>query len=86
MVGFINIPIIKYSVEWWNSLHQPASISKLEASSIYSPEMIAALLIMAFAYSCLFGWLSINGIRRDIAKMKAARSTAPAATATITEL
>lgn len=86
MVGFINIPIIKYSVEWWNSLHQPASISKLEASSIYSGEMIAALLIMMLAYSCLFGWLSINGIRRDIAKMKLARSTAPAATATITEL
>jgi heme exporter protein C len=86
MVGFINIPIIKYSVEWWNSLHQPASISKLEASSIYSGEMIAALLIMMLAYSCLFGWLSIHGIRRDIAKMKAARSSAPAATATITEL
>lgn len=86
MVGFINIPIIKYSVEWWNSLHQPASISKLEASSIYSGEMIAALLIMMLAYTCLFGWLSIHGIRRDIAKMKSARSTAPAATATITEL
>lgn len=86
MVGFINIPIIKYSVEWWNSLHQPASISKLEASSIYSGEMIAALLIMMLAYSCLFGWLSINGIRRDIAKMKTLRSQTPAATATITEL
>ena len=86
MVGFINIPIIKYSVEWWNSLHQPASISKLESSSIYSGEMIAALLIMMLAYSCLFGWLAINGIRRDIAKMKTARSTSPAATATITEL
>lgn len=86
MVGFINIPIIKYSVEWWNSLHQPASISKLETSSIYSGEMITALLLMMLAYTCLFAWLSINGIRRDIAKMKTARSTAPAATATITEL
>ena len=86
MVGFINIPIIKYSVEWWNTLHQPASISKLETSSIYSGEMIAALLIMMLAYSCLFGWLSINGIRRDIAKAKSSRSLAPAATATITEL
>ena len=86
MVGFINIPIIKYSVEWWNSLHQPASISKLAPSSIYSSEMIAALLLMMLAYTCLFGWLSINGIRRDIAKAKTARSTSPAATATITEL
>lgn len=86
MVGFINIPIIKYSVEWWNTLHQPASISKLETSSIYSGEMIAALLIMMLGYSCLFGWLSINGIRRDIAKAKSSRSLAPAATATITEL
>lgn len=86
MVGFINIPIIKYSVEWWNSLHQPASISKLDSPSIYASDMIVALMLMMFAYSCLFAWLSIEGILRDIAKMKTARSTAAAATATITEL
>lgn len=86
MVGFINIPIIKYSVEWWNTLHQPASISKLETSSIYSGEMIAALLIMMLGYSCLFGWLAINGIRLDISNAKSSRNRAPAATATITDL
>ncbi len=88
MVGFINIPIIKFSVEWWNSLHQPASISKLDSASIYSPEMITALLVMMAAYSFLFGWLTINGVRRDIARARAKtnRAAAPAATATITEL
>lgn len=86
MVGFINIPIIKYSVEWWNGLHQPASISKIGSPSIYSPDMITALLLMMLAYSCLFGWLSVNGIRRDIYKARKNRITAPAARATLTEL
>lgn len=86
MVGFINIPIIKFSVEWWNSLHQPASISKLESASIYSADMITALLVMMLAYSCLFGWLSINGIRRDIQKARSNRASAPSASAVITEL
>ncbi|WP_371397779.1 heme ABC transporter permease CcmC [Fretibacter rubidus] len=83
MVGWINIPIIKYSVEWWNSLHQPASISKIGAPSM-PIEIIAPLLTMALAYTCLLGWLVINAVLRDIRIARAERQTAvPNATVTI---
>lgn len=83
MVGWINIPIIKYSVEWWNSLHQPASISKIGAPSM-PIEIIAPLLTMALAYTAVLGWLIINGVRRDIALARTKRDTQKAnATVTI---
>jgi len=86
MVGFINIPIIKYSVEWWNSLHQPASISKIGAPSMPA-DIIAPLLTMALAYTCLLGWLVINGVLRDIRKAKSERqAVTPNAAVTIETL
>ena len=51
MIGFINIPIIKFSVDWWNTLHQPASISKFSSPSI-DESMLVPLFIMAFASLC----------------------------------
>ena len=48
VVGFVNIPIIKFSVDWWNTLHQPATISKLSAPSI-DISMMVPLFIMTFA-------------------------------------
>ena len=48
IVGFVNIPIIKFSVDWWNTLHQPATISKLSAPSI-DISMMVPLFIMTFA-------------------------------------
>ncbi len=48
IVGFVNIPIIKFSVDWWNTLHQPATISKLSSPSI-DISMMVPLLIMTFA-------------------------------------
>ena len=48
ILGLINIPIIKYSVEWWNTLHQPASISKFSSPSIDS-SMLTPLIVMTFA-------------------------------------
>ena len=48
IIGFINIPIIKFSVDWWNTLHQPASISKLSAPSI-DESMLIPLFIMTAA-------------------------------------
>ncbi len=53
LVGFINIPIIKFSVDWWNTLHQPASVFRAEGSSIH-PSMLWPLLIMAVACTTLF--------------------------------
>ena len=47
IIGLINIPIIKYSVDWWNTLHQPASIKLTGESSIHS-SMLMPLLLMFF--------------------------------------
>ena len=49
ILGMINVPIIKYSVDWWNTLHQPASIDILSKSSIHS-SMLFPLLIMTAAF------------------------------------
>ena len=55
LLGFVNIPIIKFSVDWWNSLHQPASLLKISGPTIQG-SMLAALLCMIFAYMFFFGW------------------------------
>ena len=51
LVGAINIPIIKFSVDWWQTLHQPASVLRLDGPTIHG-SMLTPLLIMAFAYAC----------------------------------
>jgi heme exporter protein C len=66
IVGFINVPIIKFSVEWWSSIHQKASVSKLGKSSIH-PDMLKPLLIMGLGYLCLFITLLIWRMRCEIA-------------------
>lgn len=52
ILGIINVPIIKYSVDWWNTLHQPASINILSKSTIHS-SMLVPLLIMTAAFALL---------------------------------
>ena len=56
MVGAINLPIIKYSVEWWNTLHQPASVFRMAGSAI-DPSMLTPLLLMALSATFLFVYL-----------------------------
>src|SRR5213082_691046 len=53
IVGAINVPIIKFSVDWWNTLHQPASVIRLGGSTIY-PTILIPLLVMALAFTVLF--------------------------------
>ena len=53
LVGVINLPVIKFSVDWWNTLHQPASVMKLGGPSI-DPSILTPLLVMAFALLLLF--------------------------------
>jgi heme exporter protein C len=65
LVGFINIPIIKFSVDWWNTLHQPASILRLGGPSIH-PSMLWPLLVMLAAYAALFGALHVASMRAEI--------------------
>lgn len=65
LIGFVNIPIIKFSVEWWNTLHQPASVVRLDGPTI-DPEFLRPLLTMAIAYTLLFFALHIAAMRNEI--------------------
>ena len=53
LVGVINIPIIKFSVDWWNTLHQPASLTRLDAPAIHA-SMLTPLLLMAAGFLLFF--------------------------------
>jgi len=65
LVGAINIPIIKFSVDWWNTLHQPASIIRLGGPTI-DPAMLWPLLVMAVAFTLLFVLLHLIAMRAEI--------------------
>jgi heme exporter protein C len=65
LVGFVNIPIIKFSVEWWNTLHQRARVGRRAAPTI-DPEFLVPLLVMAIAYTLLFFALHLIAIRNEI--------------------
>jgi heme exporter protein C len=65
LVGVINLPIIKFSVDWWNTLHQPASVMRMGGPSIH-PSMLWPLLVMALAYMLLFAALEMQGIRGEL--------------------
>lgn len=85
MIGWVNIPIIKFSVEWWNSLHQSATISQPGAPGL-APELLTPLLLMALGYTLLLGWLTLRGMLAEIAQARAARKPAPAAKARVEAL
>ena len=65
IVGTINIPVIKYSVEWWNTLHQPSSFS-VTAKPTMPPEMYLPLLLMVLGCYFLLGWLIFQRTRNEI--------------------
>ncbi|MES2676853.1 MAG: heme ABC transporter permease [Pseudomonadota bacterium] len=74
IIGFINIPIIKFSVEFWNSLHQPASILRSRGIAI-APEMLKPLLLMFAALLCYFIALALIRIKTQICISKIKRLT-----------
>ena len=65
LIGSVNLPIIKFSVDWWNTLHQPASISKLSSTSI-DIEMLQPLLVMVIAFSFIGLLIAILRIKAEI--------------------
>ncbi|GGA88997.1 heme exporter protein CcmC [Brucella endophytica] len=65
LVGFINIPIIKFSVDWWNTLHQPASVFRTGGSTI-DPTLLWPLLVMAAGFTLLFFTLHMMAMRNEI--------------------
>src|SRR6201995_3300611 len=69
LVGAINLPIIKFSVDWWNTLHQPASVIKLGGPSIY-PTILIPLLVMALAFTLLFVTLHMAAMGNEILRRR----------------
>ena len=69
ILGIINVPIIKYSVDWWNTLHQPASINILSKSSIHS-SMLFPLLIMTAAFALFSLLIFLMKYNTELIKIK----------------
>ena len=69
IAGFINVPIVKFSVDWWNSLHQGSSVFRLGGPTI-DQRMLWPLLVMALAYLLLFLGLLLIAMRSEITSRK----------------
>jgi heme exporter protein C len=69
LVGAVNLPIIKFSVDWWNTLHQPASVLRLGGPTIHS-SLLLPLLVMALAFTAFFVAVVILRLRAEIAARK----------------
>lgn len=65
LVGVVNLPIIHFSVEWWNTLHQPASVGRLGRPAIH-PSMLVPLLVMAAAFMAYFVTVILMRMRTEI--------------------
>ncbi len=70
LVGAVNLPIIHFSVDWWNTLHQPDSILRAGGSTM-DKAFLTPLFIMALAYTVLFVWLWLLRIRTELFKHRA---------------
>jgi len=70
LVGIVNLPIIKFSVDWWNTLHQPASVMRLGGPSI-DVSMLVPLLVMAAGFGLLFATLLLLRMRTALNEKKA---------------
>src|SRR5213080_2132415 len=69
LVGAINVPIIAVSVDWWNPLHQPASVLRLGGSTIH-PAILVPLIVMAIAFTLLFLTLHLAAMRNEIMRRR----------------
>jgi heme exporter protein C len=69
LVGAINLPIVKFSVDWWNTLHQPASVFRMGGPTIH-PSMLYPLLVMAVAFTLIGLALHLSGMRTEILRRR----------------
>ncbi|PKU24515.1 heme ABC transporter permease [Telmatospirillum siberiense] len=76
LAGFINVPIIKFSVDWWKTLHQPASLMKMSGPTL-PPSMLTPLLLMVAGFTCFFVVVLLLRVRAEIiaSKIRAIRLT-----------
>ena len=69
LVGAVNLPIIKFSVDWWNTLHQPASVFRLAGPAIH-PAILTPLILVAIAFMLLFVTLHLAAMRNEILRRR----------------
>jgi heme exporter protein C len=69
LVGFINVPIIKFSVDWWNTLHQPASVFRMDGPTIH-PSILWPLAVMALAFTFLFLTMHLMAMRNEVIRRR----------------
>jgi heme exporter protein C len=69
LAGAINLPIIKFSVDWWNTLHQPASVFRMAGPTI-DPSLLIPLFEMALAFTLLFVTLLLAAMRNEILRRR----------------
>src|SRR5215203_7325101 len=69
LVGALNLPIIKFSVDWWNTLHQPASVFRLDGPTI-DASMLYPLFVMAIAFTLVGLSLHTSGMRTEILRRR----------------
>jgi heme exporter protein C len=69
LVGFVNIPIIKFSVDWWRTLHQPASVIRLDGPAIHS-SILVPLLVSALALTLFFVTLHLVAMRTELLRRR----------------
>ncbi len=69
LVGAVNLPVIKWSVDWWNTLHQPASVMRVDGPAIH-PSLLWPLLAMALAFFLLFLTLHLTAMRNEIMRRR----------------
>ena len=65
LVGFVNVPIIKFSVDWWNTLHQPASVLRFDGPTIHA-SMLWPLVVMALGFKAYFVAVLLLRIRTEL--------------------
>jgi heme exporter protein C len=73
LVGVVNIPIIRYSVEWWNSIHQAPSVMKMEKPSM-PMEMLIPLLLMFLGFTLYFAAVMLVRLRAEILRRERSAS------------
>ncbi|WP_337185880.1 heme ABC transporter permease CcmC [Phenylobacterium sp.] len=78
LVGAINLPIIKFSVDWWNTLHQGASVFRADGPTL-APVYLWPLAFMGLAYMAAFGSLWLVRIRGELWRRRAEAAAARAA-------
>ena len=69
VVGFVNVPIVKFSVDWWNTLHQPASVSRFARPALHA-DFLYPLLVMGVAFVLLFLAITLTRLQMEVLRQR----------------